>query len=140
MVSLSLLYVAIVSLLTFIKRHKSVVLDPFRFVFVNFFSCCTFKLHRLQCFGEGFNVFGHTENEFMIPYIDCTTEEFARFRVSPRNDEILAAHEIPLKPSGNQAIDMFPNGYKNFAREVAALLSTMQLIFEMHSCRAVLGK
>jgi hypothetical protein len=76
----------------------------------------------------------------MIAHIDRTAEQLSTFRVRPRYQKVLAAHQVPLESSGHEAVDMFSRGYQDLTREVATLLAAVELILEVNRCGTVLSE
>ena len=71
--------------------------DPFRLVGINLGPRGAFHLHDLQRLGKRLDVFGHAKNEFVISRIDGAAEQLPTFGISSGNDEVLTAHQVPLK-------------------------------------------
>jgi hypothetical protein len=76
----------------------------------------------------------------VVPDIDCARDELATFRVCSCNDEVLAAHHIPLKTCSYEAIDVITDWHEYLACKMSALLSAVKLVFEVDSGRTILGK
>ena len=125
---------------TLVKGAQLMTLHPLSLEQVNLRSRSSSHFHFLQCLRQWSGVFRDTKDVLMISNIDSTTEQLPTFRICSCDHEILATHNIPLKASRNQAVNMLTNGYKHFARKVPALLATMELVFEMYSGRSVLSK
>lgn len=100
---------------TFIKGDELVLFRPFRLVRIDLGPTSTLHLHDLQCLSKRLDVFGQTKDEFVISSIDSAADELATFRVCSRNDEILAAHHIPLETCCVEAIDVLADWYEHFA-------------------------
>jgi hypothetical protein len=76
----------------------------------------------------------------MIAYVDGAGDELAALRVRSRNDQVLAAHHIPLKACSDKAVDVVTDRHEDFSCEMSALLSTVELVLEMDTGSTVLGK
>lgn len=96
--------------------------------------------HRLERLCQRLNVFRDAQDELVVPDIDGAAEQLPALRVGARNDEILRPHQIPLEPRRDQAVDMLADGDEHFAGQMAAFLAPVELVFEMHGRRAVLGE
>lgn len=76
----------------------------------------------------------------MVTHIDSTAEQFSTLRVCPGDEKVLRAHHIPLETSRNKPVDMFAYGYNDLACEVTALLSAMELVFEVDRSSTILSE
>lgn len=76
----------------------------------------------------------------MISHVDGTADQFAALGICSGNNQVFGAHDIPLKSRSVQAVDVFANGYEDFARKMTTLLTPMQLVLEVDGCCTVLGK
>ena len=126
--------------LAFVKSHELVILDPLGFERIDVLSRSALELHFLQDFGERLYILCHTTNKLVVSHINSTAQKLSALRIRPSNDKIQGAHDVPLKSSGDQSIDMFSYRHKDLASKMAALLPTMQLVFKMDRRSTVLGK
>ena len=96
---------------TFVKSYQLMAFDPRRFVFVNLFASGALGIHNLDGLRKRLNIFGNSENELMISRVNRAAQKLTTFRISSSDDQIFAAHKIPLKPGGYQTIDVLPHRY-----------------------------
>lgn len=125
---------------TFVKGHQFVVLDPVEFVGVDLRRRRALALHSLKCLGQGLHLLRDTEDEFVVAHIDRAADELAALGVGTGNDQVLAAHHVPLESCGCQSVDVFSHRNKHLASKVTALLSSVELILEMHCRGAILSE
>jgi hypothetical protein len=76
----------------------------------------------------------------VVADVDGAGDELAAFRVGAGDDKVLAAHHVPLKAGGDEAVDVVTDGHEDFACEMAAFLSTMELVFEVDTGSTIFGK
>lgn len=126
--------------LTLIKGNKLMLLDPLRLKLIDLRPRRPIQLHRLQRLRQRVRLLRHAKDELMVPHIDSTTQQLAALRVRPRNDQVLAAHEIPLEARSHKPIDMLACRHQHFPSKMPALLPAVQLVLEMHGRGPVLGE
>ena len=131
---------ALQKLLTFVERHKLMLLDPFSFVRINLCSRSAPLFHHLQRLGQWFYVLRHAKDELVVSRINGAAEKLPALGVSPGNQEILATHHVPLEAGSHQPIDVLANGNEHLSSQVAAFLAAVKLVLEVHSRRAVFCK
>lgn len=99
---------------TFIESHQVVPGNPLGLNLSDLGSTGSRLLKLKQNLAQRLSVFCDTQDELVIPRINCAADEFTGLGIGTGDDQILSAHDVPLEASGNEAVDVLANGNKNF--------------------------
>lgn len=124
-----------------VKADELGALDPLGLESINLGTDGTLGLHVLDGLGEGLDgSVCDTEDELVVADVNGRGDELAGLGVGAGNDEVLAAHDVPLEARGVETVDVLADGDEDLAGQMAALLSTVELILKVHRRRTILRK
>jgi len=125
---------------TLIESDQRMILDPLGLKLVDLCPGGPLSLHHLQALRQRLDISLDAKDELMVPHVDGAADECSRLRVRTGNDQVLAAHQIPLKACCYESVNMVARGDQYFAAQVPAFLPAVQLVFKVHRGSPVFRK
>mmetsp|Transcript_29781 Transcript_29781/g.97041 ORF Transcript_29781/g.97041 Transcript_29781/m.97041 type:complete len:536 (+) Transcript_29781:321-1928(+) len=83
---------------------------------------------------------GRAEDEGLVADVPVAVDEVGRLGVGARHDDRVAAHDVALEASRDEAVDVLLRRNEHLAAHVTALFRARLLVLEVHARRATLDK
>lgn len=76
----------------------------------------------------------------MVANVNIVAQQLSALGVGSGDEEVFRAHEVPLETGADESVDVLCHRNEDLACKVTALLSAMELIFEVDSGCTVLSE